>query len=199
VSLEGYPFRLVDTAGLREEAGRIEGLGIEVARSYLDRADLVLLCVEAGRELGADEVEFVKRYGGESLIVLRTKADLVCRGESDRADRRPEDVTVAGWIPLSVRTGAGVADLRERLLQAVYAGLRGAGDAPLVTRGRQIRCLRAAVRHMEEFRRTRAEGLPAEIAATHAQDATLALEDLLGVVTTEELLDAVFAEFCVGK
>ncbi|MFB6368016.1 MAG: GTPase, partial [Gemmatimonadota bacterium] len=59
VSLRGYPFRLVDTAGLREEAGRVEGMGIEVARDYLERADLVLFCAEAGRGLEPAERAFL--------------------------------------------------------------------------------------------------------------------------------------------
>ncbi|MCK5483308.1 MAG: tRNA uridine-5-carboxymethylaminomethyl(34) synthesis GTPase MnmE, partial [Gemmatimonadetes bacterium] len=62
IGVDGYPFRLVDTAGLREDAGRIEGMGIEVARGYLQRADLVLLCVEADRAPGEDEVGFVREF-----------------------------------------------------------------------------------------------------------------------------------------
>lgn len=62
-----------------------------------------------------------------------------------------------------------------------------------------MRALEAARSDLEAFEATRASGLPAEIVATHLQDATLRLEELLGVVTTEDLLDAVFSSFCVGK
>jgi tRNA modification GTPase len=201
VSLGGYPFRLVDTAGLRADADRIEEMGIEVARSYLERADLVLLCVEAGRELGPDEREFAERQlnTGGHMIVLRTKADLI---EPER-NGDPEATTDASGrrkeVPISAHTGIGIPELRAELLGAAFSGLRESEDAPLVTRGRQIRCLRRAAENTEGFLHARSSGLPAEVAATHMQDATLALENLLGVVSTEDVLDAVFSEFCVGK
>jgi tRNA modification GTPase len=198
-SIGGYPFRLVDTAGLRETAGRIEELGIEVARSYLARAAIILMCVEAGREPGTDEQEFVDRYGPVSrLLVIRTKGDLV-GAASGRVDAGLKIPGAGMGLSVSARTGAGLPELRSAMLDAVYAGIRHANDVPLVTRERHVRCLDQAARHVEAFRRARNDGLPSEVAATHLQDATLALEDLLGVVTTEHVLDAVFAGFCVGK
>ncbi|HEX2092576.1 MAG TPA: tRNA modification GTPase, partial [Longimicrobiaceae bacterium] len=75
VSLEGYPFRLVDTAGLRETVDRVEGIGIEVARRYLAAAQLVLFCVEAGRAPGEDERGFLRELRPGGTILVRTKAD----------------------------------------------------------------------------------------------------------------------------
>lgn len=199
VSLDGYPFRLVDTAGLRDHAGRIEELGIEVARSYLKRADIILLCVEAGREPGEDELGFEARYTDASqMLVLRTKADLLSDGKSE-----PGGVETGGGrggdLQVSAHTGDGLPELKARMLDAVYSVIRRDEEIPLVTRARHVRCLRRAAEHTARFLRAREEKLPAEIAATHVEDATLALEDLLGAVSTEDVLDAVFAEFCVGK
>lgn len=201
VSIRGYPFRLVDTAGLRESAGRVEGLGIEVAKAYLERADLILLCVEAGRDLGLDERQFIEQYEDQRgrLLVLRTKADLESATRIEGGAVPVMRVEETAGAPVSAHTGAGIAELRECLLGLVFSGLRQSAEVPLVTRGRHVRCLRAAEGHMNSFAAARSEGRPPEIAATHVQDATLALEDLVGVVTTEDLLDAVFSEFCVGK
>ena len=193
VSVEGYPFRLVDTAGIREDAGHIEGLGIEVARSYLDGADIVLLCVEAGREPGEDELLFKEAYEERShLLLVRTKGDLLPRME-------PSPAPDSTGVVVSAQTGDGMAELRGAMLEGVYGGVRAAEEMPLVTRARHVRCLRAAAGHIEDFRSARASGLPAEIAATHLQAATVTLEELLGAVTTEDVLDSVFSEFCVGK
>lgn len=79
ISLDGYPFRLVDTAGLREGAGRVERIGIEVARRYLASADLVLFCVEAGRPIAPEEAAFLADLLPEAVILVRTKADLAPR------------------------------------------------------------------------------------------------------------------------
>lgn len=76
VALGGFPFRLVDTAGLRQTADRVEELGVEVARRYLAAADLVLLCVEGARPLAADEQAFLEEAGGPRTVVVGTKPTL---------------------------------------------------------------------------------------------------------------------------
>jgi tRNA modification GTPase len=201
VSVNGYPFRLVDTAGLREGAGRVEGMGIEVARSYLERADVVLLCVEAGRSPGPDELEFLAEVGRPEVaraIVLRTKSDLgdVPSGGGTAQKNLQESVAE---LQVSAHTGEGLPRLRDALLERVYAGIRSDEETPVVTRTRQVKCLKEAREDVSAFQDARAAGLPAEIAVTHLQDATLALEDLLGAVTSEDVLDRVFSSFCVGK
>lgn len=197
LTAEGYPFRLVDTAGIRETGGtvdpaaRIEGMGIEVARAYLERADLALFCVETGRELRADEAEFLsalrERLGTDRTLLVRTKADL---GHAKDAKE---------GIPVSAATGSGLSKLITAMLTVTYGGLRDAGEAPLVTRGRHIRALETAALRLEEFAEAWRDGHPPEIASTHLQEAVGALEELLGVVTNEDVLDALFAGFCVGK
>jgi tRNA modification GTPase len=196
ISIGGYPFRLVDTAGLRDDPGRIEGMGIEVARGYVERADLVLLCVEADREPGTDEQDFVARLAEEKVarvVVLRTKRD---RTEGEPLGRVG---TATLELPVSAHDGDGLPELRTALVQKIYAGLRSEEDTPVVTRARHVACLVRARNDVAAFQEARGTGMPAEVCGTHLQDATLALEDLLGAVSTEELLDRVFSAFCVGK
>lgn len=199
LSVEGYPFRLVDTAGIREEADYVEGLGIEVATRYLERADLVLFCAEAGRPLDESERAFLERRGatGRPLLRIRTKADLSpdCgrNGGGAGEDGRRDEIRV------SARDGHGLGALREALLNSVYADLRTAEESPLVLRRRQARALRRAQEELEAFTAARSDGRPPEIAAVHLQEATAALEELLGVVDVEDVLDALFSRFCVGK
>lgn len=197
VTLDGYPFRLVDTAGIRESEDRVESLGVEVARGYLARADLILFCAEAGRELTGAEREFLADHGGRTgeVVRVRTKADL--------ARELPDGASPEGgeWIAVTAPEGRGLPELRERLLEAAYSGVRGRREeeAPLVTRKRQVRALAEAREEVREFLEARERGLPAEVAVTHLQEATRRLEELVGVVETEDLLDAVFSGFCVGK
>jgi tRNA modification GTPase len=200
-SADGYPFRLVDTAGIRETAGvggdaaRIEGIGIEVARAYLEKADLALVCVEAGRGLDPEEKAFLdglnERLGPEHTILVRTKIDLAPPHDDEDGD--------AAAVGVSAATGDGIARLVSAMLQTTYSGLRELGEAPLVTRRRHARALGSAARQLDEFSEAWREGRPPEIATTHLQEAVLALEELLGVVTNEDVLDVLFAGFCVGK
>lgn len=202
VSVAGFPFRLVDTAGLREDAERVERLGIEVARGYLERADLVLLCAEMGRELLPPErrlLDECERVGSRPVVV-RTKADL--RGEGDVGGERPGGRSEGDAPPVAVTsavTGAGFDHLRALLVEAVYRGVTTAGEAPFLVRRRQVRAVRTARAALEEFREARSARAPPEIAAVHLRDAATALERLLGIVDHEEVLDVLFSSFCVGK
>ncbi len=198
LTVEGYPFRLVDTAGLRGGADGVESLGIEVAEGYLAQADLILFCAEAGRALNEEERTFLRRWSPASerrprVVVVRTKVDR-CGGGTE--------ALVEEWsveVMVSAVRGDGLQALREQLLEAAYSGSGPGAGTPLVTRRRQARAIRRALRESEAFVNARDAGLPPEIAATHLLDAERALEELLGVVETDDVLDVLFSSFCIGK
>lgn len=190
VSLGGYPFRLVDTAGLRKTEERVEKIGVEVARRYLSRADLILFCTEGGRALTAEEEEFLEEVAGTPVVMIRTKMDEV--GGVNEEGR--------GEVCISVKTGEGLDRLRETLPSLVFRGLvRLGGDVPVITRRRHADGLRRAREELRSFQEALAGGIPAEVAATHLRPAETALEELLGVIPREEILDRLFREFCIGK
>lgn len=185
----GYPFRLVDTAGLRETEDRVEGMGIEVARRYLAAAQLVLFCVEAGREPDAEEREFLDEVDPARLVLLRTKADLAGSEAAGQAG-----------LPVAAPTGQGLDAVRREMLDRAFGAIAAESeDAPLVTRERHARALRAARDELALFLAAMDDAVPAELAATHLRAAVGVLEDLIGVVTPDDVLGAVFGQFCVGK
>ncbi|HMJ58121.1 MAG TPA: GTPase, partial [Gemmatimonadales bacterium] len=176
--IEGFPFRLVDTAGLRDSEERVEKLGIEVSRKYLGAADLVLFCEERD---DPERAPFLAQVAAP-VIVVRTKADL------------------SGGDGVSVVTSAGLDTLRKRLAEVAFGQLLALGDVePVVTRARHRAALEKALVELEGFWAARAAGVDAAAAATHLQAAVAALDDLIGVVTPDDVLDRVFSTFCVGK
>ena len=193
-SIDGYPFRLVDTAGLRETADRVEEIGIEVARRYLAAADLVLFCIQSGRGVDDDERAFMAGTDPTRLIVVRTKSD---RHPGGSVDADPSSVPL---VTVSATTGGGMPELRTALLSKAFGGILGEpGEAPLVTRERHARALRAARDELALFLAAMDDAVPMEFAATHLRAAVGALEDLVGVVSVDDVLDRVFGTFCVGK
>jgi len=184
---EGFPFRLIDTAGLRESDDTVERLGIEVSRRYLAAADVVLFCAEAGRPLDAAERAFLAAADVPAVLV-RTKLDRCAHDD-------PGD-----GIAVSVVTGEGLPLVREALAARAFA--RVAEDPvlePFVTRARHRISLERAREEIGGFCTARSQGVDTAVAATHLRAAVGALEDVVGVVTTEEVLDRVFSSFCVGK
>ncbi len=193
VSLGGYPFRLVDTAGLRDSGDRVERLGVEVALRYLAAADVILLCVEGERPLGSDEQGFLDEAEGRPVVVLRTKADLVVDANAG-ARGAPGEVAVSAW------TGRGLDELRSALPELVYRGLVHAdADAPLLTRARHADGVRAALAEVQGFAGALREGIGPEVAGAHLRAAESALEDVIGVILPDDVLDRLFRDFCIGK
>ena len=190
--IEGFPFRLVDTAGLRESDERVERLGIEVSRRYLGAADLIVFC-EAGDEGrgtgdGDDRDDFLAACSAP-VIMVRTKADLL------PVPRPPSPVPL-----VSALTGEGLDTLKRRLAEAAFGRLLAGGDVePVVTRARHRLALERALDEVDGFRAARAQGVEAAAAATHLRAAVTALDELIGVVTPDDVLARVFATFCVGK
>jgi tRNA modification GTPase len=196
VSLGGYPFRLVDTAGLRDSDDRVERLGIEVARRYLAASDLVLLCVDGARPLGGDEATFLDEWSGRPVVVAHTKSDLDVRATNGTGAPRG----AAAVVHVSALTGAGLDELRQALARLAYRGLAAAApDAPVLTRARHAAAVRAALDEVRAFAASLRAGIGPEVAAAHLRPAETALEEVLGVITPDDVLDRLFAEFCIGK
>ena len=175
--IEGFPFRIVDTAGLRDSDERIERLGIEVSKKYLAAADLVLFCEERD---DASRAPFLAEVSAP-VVVVRTKADVT-------------------GVGVSAVTGQGMAELRRRLAEVAFGKLLALGDVePVVTRARHRTALERALAELDAFWAARTAGVDAAATATHLRAAVLALDELIGAVTPEDVLDRVFAAFCVGK
>lgn len=191
--IDGFPFRLVDTAGLRDTADRIESLGIEVARRYLGAADLVLYCEEPGAgsgELGAPGRGAFLAGLAAPVVEVRTKSDLA----------PPTPASISPVLSVSAVTGAGLVELRHALAAAAFGRLTARDDVePVVTRARHRAALQRALDELDAFAAARAAALDAAVAATHLRDAVGALDELIGVVTPDDVLDRLFATFCVGK
>lgn len=186
-----WPLRLVDTAGLRETEDRIERLGIEVSQRYLSSADVVLACAETSSSL-EETISVVSRASTGSVVPVFTKTDLV----SMRDERRSP-----GAIPVSAETGAGLQELLRSINETLDARHGEIiPDLPILTRVRHRRALDIAHSEIEQFRSGwRENKLPVTVIAVHLRTAVHALEELIGVVEIEDVLDRVFSSFCVGK
>jgi tRNA modification GTPase len=174
-----FPLRLVDTAGLRETADTVERLGIEVSERYLRDAHAVLACGETAPAL-AETVARVHALTPAPVVAVRTKADL-------------------HGVGVSAETGHGLRELLDEVYQVVSSKPCDP-DTPIVTRARHRSSLTAAAAELRQFEDAWATGaVPAVIAAVHLRSAVHALEEIIGAVDTEDILDRLFAEFCVGK
>jgi tRNA modification GTPase len=180
----GWPVKLADTAGLWDAANPIDRLGIQVSRRYLAAADLVLLCVETGRAPSTDELAILAE---RPALLVRTKADLTGGTES-------------GGIAVSSVSGQGLAELRRAAAERVFADRVALADLePALGRARHRTALARAGEALAGAHEQLTTSADAVLVAHHVREATAALDELVGVVDVEEVLDRVFESFCVGK
>lgn len=185
-----WPLRLVDTAGLRDATDALEQLGIDTSARYLSRATLVLACGESSDRIDS-VTRHVRAYTDAPILGVLTKVDLV-------AERSNLDHVIA----VSARSGEGLGTLLDAIDERLAAqhGTPTSDDAPGLTRARHRAAATTAVRELEAFDEALAtHALPMSIAAIHVRHAADALGELIGVVHTDDVLDVVFQQFCVGK
>jgi tRNA modification GTPase len=185
-----WPLRLIDTAGLRDTSDPLEQLGIETSARYLARAALVLACGDSPSAV-RDVTTLVRAHSTAPAIGVLTKADLV----SDRSQ-------IAPAVAVSAHTGEGLGALLEAIDVRLAAdhGAPVLEDAAGLTRARHRAAAAAAVTELEAFREAlERNSPPTSIAAIHVRQAADALGELIGSVHTEDVLDVVFRQFCVGK
>jgi tRNA modification GTPase len=181
LDLAGLPVILTDTAGLRRAEGKVEVEGIRRALARAEAADLILWLIDATRPVSAPPESLAR--GQAPILAVRNKLDLA-------------PVEAAEGLSLSAKTGVGidalVADLTERASEALGAG----AEAPAVTRARhrgELEAALAALRHYE------AADLAPELKAEELRIAATHLGRLTGRIDVEEVLGAIFSEFCIGK
>jgi tRNA modification GTPase len=185
-----WPLRLVDTAGLRETTDPLEQLGVETSTRYLSRAMLVLACGES-----MDRIETVTRH-------VRTYTDAPVLGVLTKVDLAAERSELDRVVAVSARTGEGLGTLLDAIdiRLAAEHGAPSLDGAPGLTRARHRAAATTAVLELEAFAEALdGNALPTSIAAIHVRLAADALGELIGVVHTDDVLDVVFRQFCVGK
>ena len=195
ISINGIPVRLADTAGLRDESEKglieeIEQIGIDKSRRLIETADLVLYMVGAD-EARRSEIETAVNSGGKTIAVWN-KADL---------NGRPP---VNGFVPVSSKTGAGIAALlniiEEKLLEnAKAAGAVEAGMSVSPGTERQKTLIDGAISACKEALQMEADGCTLDLIAPALRDAVDCLGEITGEVSTADLLEKMFGTFCVGK
>jgi tRNA modification GTPase len=188
LQVEGIPLHVIDTAGLRDTEDQIEKLGIERTWREIERADVVVLLLDARTGIGDTERVILAKFPAKlARVFVYNKIDLTSRA----AERREEADGVA--ITLSARSGEGIELLRQELLR--IAGWHPAEDV-FIARERHLRALAETRQNIDAARRQ----LPSlDLFAEELRLAQLALSRITGEYSADDLLGEIFGRFCIGK
>ena len=183
------PLRLVDTAGLRETDDEVERLGIEVSGRYLAQAQVVLACGASAADV-RHTMQVVSQYTGATVIAVRTKGDVRMAADESLPDQT---------VMVSAERGEGLDDLLHAIDRIAQQAAPPHDDL-VITRERHRAGLASARDELAAFLDVWSTGaLPAPVAAVHLLAAREAIAELIGTIDTEDVLDRVFRDFCIGK
>ncbi|MDZ4202874.1 MAG: tRNA uridine-5-carboxymethylaminomethyl(34) synthesis GTPase MnmE [Gallionella sp.] len=188
IQISGVPVHVMDTAGLRDTQDKVEEMGIARARDAMHRADLVLLLVDLGQGVSAeDEAVFASLPQDVPRLLVFNKADL------------PEGPVIPYFVEcpsvrVSAKTGAGLDDLRGKMLEMV--GWRDQDGGIFMARERHLKALSVAMEHLFAAQSQLAFS---ELFAEELRLSQRALNEILGEFSSDDLLGEIFSRFCIGK
>ena len=192
-NIRGLPVVFVDTAGLRESADEIEREGVRRSRAMLERAEFILHVLDASEPLTAADENYLTEFAGKRRILVLNKLDL------PRKLDLPANVN-APAVDVCCVSGQGMEALKDAIKEKVWAGEIRAEMLQVAINSRHQEALgrarEAAQRSIETFR-TNASAL--ELVAMDLRIAANAVGEVVGKTTTEDLLDSIFSQFCIGK
>lgn len=191
LNIGGVPIILTDTAGLTESEDPVERIGVERSRVALDSSDALLVVLDSSRPLLGEEHLLLRETAERPRVIAMNKIDL-CRGEV-HISNHPTAVAI------SALTGEGIAELERRLAGLVTGGQVLPADGAVVTNPRHKAALARAVEHLCQVRRGLEAGVAEDMVSADVRSATEALGEITGESVTEDLLDTIFHNFCIGK
>lgn len=194
INLGGLPIVLWDTAGIRETDDHIERIGVDLSKQYLQAADAAMLVLDGSEPLTAGDFSLLAAAQSKKVLIVVNKQDLPLRLDCDRLQKTVGDTEV---VHISTKQGVGLGQLKETLRNLI---VKTDAEPPIaLTNERHRAALISSERALGDAVVALSTTQPAEIVAVNLQEARDALEEIVGLVTTDDILERIFKEFCIGK
>ncbi|WP_319418790.1 tRNA uridine-5-carboxymethylaminomethyl(34) synthesis GTPase MnmE [Pleurocapsa sp. FMAR1] len=187
----GIPVQVLDTAGIRDTADRVEKIGVERSRTAAAKADLILLTIDATTGWTSEDRAIYQQVKHRPLILVINKTDLAIP-----QDAYPSEIKQI--VHTSAANYKGIEDLEKAILSLVNQGATAA-DAEIAVNQRQAAALVRAKASLEQVQETVANQLPLDFWTIDLRGAIQALGEITGEEVTESVLERIFSRFCIGK
>lgn len=196
VNISGIPLKIVDTAGIRETSDVIEQMGVEKTKEFIMTADLILVLLDASAPLTDEDREVLGMLAGRPAIALINKTDLPVLLDLE---------DISGYVPdqkivkISVKEGYGLDELERTIIDMVYGGSVEQKEGAFITNVRQSQLLAQAKQHLEAAIEAIDQLMPSDCVVIDLKNSWDKLGEITGDTVGENIIDQIFAQFCIGK
>ncbi len=195
INIRGVLVRIIDTAGIRETMDQVEKIGVEKSKELTQDADLILLLLDASSPLEKEDREILQWLADRRVLILLNKADRPSVIEEDEIRSLTNNTII--WT--SMMEGTGLEEVEDYIYNMVYSGSVGPKNSAMITNNRHKEALIRGQNHLGEALKTMDAFMPLDIVTIDIRDAWEALGEITGESLTENLVDKIFMEFCLGK
>ena len=193
INIKGIPFKINDTAGLRNTDDSVEKIGVERSKMLAEQADLIILVLDSSEKLTTEDLELFEPIKDKNVITVLNKHDLP-------ENLNPADLPLGKVpvIPLSAKTEAGISDLTEQMHDMYQNAHQAAETAAPVTVRHKTALVNAATA-IENALNAISAGMTEDIVSIDLQECLRYLGEITGETVDDDIIDRIFSEFCLGK
>ena len=196
VNIKGIPLKIVDTAGIRETDDVVEKIGVEKSMASFDTADLIIMVVDSSSELSEEDREILEKVQGKETIILLNKTDLPQVIDEEEVKKYVNEENI---IKISALHNEGIEDVHDRIEAMVYKGDIKSSSNVIITNSRHKDALYRAMKSAEDAMRAIEDRMPLDFVEVDLKNIWDYLGYINGDTVSEDLLDNIFHNFCIGK
>lgn len=196
VNIKGIPLKIVDTAGIRETDDVVEKIGVEKSMASFDTADLIIMVVDSSSELSEEDREILEKVQGKETILLLNKTDLPQVIDEEEVKKYVNEENI---IKISALHNEGIEDVHDRIEAMVYKGDIKRSSNVIITNSRHKDALYRAMKSAEDAMRAIEDRMPLDFVEVDLKNIWDYLGYINGDTVSEDLLDNIFHNFCIGK
>ncbi|HMK49677.1 MAG TPA: tRNA uridine-5-carboxymethylaminomethyl(34) synthesis GTPase MnmE [Thermodesulfovibrionales bacterium] len=197
LNIKGLPLRIMDTAGIRQVQDIAEKEGVRRSLQSIENADIVLAIFDGSEPLREEDFEVLRKVMNKPAIYVLNKSDLPAA--IDHASFSSFDLPSTAFLSISATRGDGVEDLKDKVVDSCVKNWKEEREGVVVSNLRHKTSLERAAESLEKARMALIETQPLEIVAIEIRASLDSLGEIVGAVTTEEILNRIFSDFCIGK
>lgn len=194
--LNGFPFQLVDTAGVLEPRDMIEEEAVRRSHLYMQGADLVLLLVDSSVAIDSQDEAVIEKIRDQEVLIILNKNDLPAQLSEEEISQLLPGKPV---MSISAATGENVEDLKDKIVAEVLHGQQPSSDQLMISNIRHIHALKDAASVLSAAAKNIRDGLSLEFVSEDIKTAINKLDQITGKNIDNDLLDTIFSQFCIGK